>query len=56
VPLEYFDESYSTVEAAAFLMANGSRKSPQRNKTPIDDAAAAVILQNYLDSAKNNPI
>jgi putative Holliday junction resolvase len=57
VPLEYFDESYSTVEAAAFLMAGGSRKkSTQRNKTPIDDAAAAVILQNYLDSTKNNRV
>ena len=55
VPLEFFDESYSTVEAAAFLAAGRSRKSTKRNKTPLDDAAAAVILQNYLDSTKNKP-
>lgn len=43
VPLEYFDESYSTVEARAYL----EQKSAKRNH--IDDAAAAVILQTYLD-------
>jgi putative Holliday junction resolvase len=44
IPIEYFDESYSTVDAQAYLGAAG------RNKTPLDAAAAAVILQNYLDS------
>lgn len=45
VPLEYFDESYSTVDAEAYLGAASRRKS-----VPIDAAAAAVILQNYLDA------
>jgi putative Holliday junction resolvase len=44
VPLEYFDESYSTVDAEQLLQASG------RNRVPVDAAAAAVILQNYLDS------
>ena len=48
VPVEYFDESYSTVDAQAQLSTAG-----QKN-VPIDAAAAAVILQNYLD-ALNNP-
>jgi putative holliday junction resolvase len=43
VPFEYFDESYSTVDAAAYLSTSGQRK------VAIDAAAAAVILQNYLD-------
>ncbi len=47
VPLEYFDESYSTVDAKAFLSASGQKK------VPIDAAAAAVILQNYLDKNQN---
>ena len=54
VPLEYFDESYSTVDAEAFLAApsfeGDRRRSGRRGKAPIDAAAAAVILQNYLDS------
>lgn len=49
VPVEYFDESYSTVEAEHFLASAG-----QKN-TPIDAAAAAVILQNYLDAKRNLP-
>ena len=49
VPCEYFDESYSTVEAAHYLAATG------RKKIPIDAAAAAVILQNYLDSTGHRP-
>lgn len=44
-PIEYFDESYSTADAEAYLTAAGKKK------TPIDAAAAAVILQNYLDAA-----
>lgn len=50
VPLEYFDESYSTVEAATYLA--GRRKS---KRSHIDDAAAAVILQKYLDNVWNVP-
>ncbi len=43
IPCEYFDESYSTADAQAYLNVSG------RKKVPIDAAAAAVILQNYLD-------
>jgi len=43
IPCDYFDESYSTVDAQAHLVVSG------RKKVPIDAAAAAVILQNYLD-------
>ena len=47
IPLEYIDESYSTADASAFLAASGKKK------IPIDAAAAAVILQRYLDRANN---
>lgn len=47
IPIEYFDERYSTVDAAAYLTIRGQKK------IAIDAAAAAVILQNYLDSLKN---
>lgn len=48
VPIKYFDERYSTVDAAAYLSSHGQKK------VAIDAAAAAVILQNYLDSLKEN--
>ena len=44
VPFHYIDESYSTVDAEAYMSASGQ-------KAPIDAAAAAVILQNYLNNA-----
>lgn len=46
VPFEYFDESYSTVDAAAYMSPSA------RKNVPIDAAAAAVILQRYLDQSK----
>jgi putative Holliday junction resolvase len=50
LPLEYFDESYSTVEAQTYLSIKGQRK------VPLDAAAAAVILQNYLDTLNTKPV
>ena len=44
IPLEYCDESYSTADAKAYLAATGKKN------ISIDAAAAAVILQQYLDS------
>jgi putative Holliday junction resolvase len=60
VSFEYFDESYSTVDAEAYLAGRnsgkeGDRKRPKRGKASIDAAAAAVILQNYLDVANKKP-
>ncbi len=47
IPIEMADETYSTVDAGEFL-----RQSGKRGKIPIDAAAAAVILQQYLDNKK----
>lgn len=41
-----WDERYSTAAAADYLGQTRSRKK----KAPLDAAAAAVILQDYLDS------
>jgi putative Holliday junction resolvase len=47
VPVREQDERMSSVEAEGMLRAAG--KKPSRNKASIDSAAAAVILQRYLD-------
>lgn len=44
VPIEFHDERYSTVTADALLVESGRKR-----RVPIDAAAAAVILQDYLD-------
>ena len=47
VPLEFHDERYSTVTADTMLIEGGRKR-----RTPIDAAAAAVILQDYLESQR----
>jgi putative Holliday junction resolvase len=47
VPLEYADETLSTWRAEEMLRASGVRR--ERIRERIDAAAAAVILQDYLD-------
>jgi putative Holliday junction resolvase len=46
VPIVYWDERYSTAEAYRRVGAAGR----SRRRAPIDAVAAAVILQDYLDS------
>jgi len=53
VPLVYADETLSTVQAEERLRARGVR--PERMRRQIDAAAAAVILQDYLDQPPPRP-
>jgi putative Holliday junction resolvase len=52
VPLVYADETLSTWRAEELLRASGVR--PERIRERIDAAAAAVILQEYLDARRQN--
>ena len=45
------DERLSSVQAERLLRQSG--KQPSRNKALVDAAAAAVILQSYLDSQRS---
>jgi putative holliday junction resolvase len=51
VPIEFWDERFSSIDAEERLAA-ASRKP--RDKGAIDAAAAAIILQEYLDSMTND--
>jgi len=50
IPVETWDESYTTVAAASKMVEAGVRKD--RRKKQIDAAAAAIILQEYLDTIR----
>ncbi len=47
VLVEFHDERYSTVTADELLMKSGGKR-----RIPIDAAAAAVILQDFLESRR----
>ncbi|MBN1310171.1 MAG: Holliday junction resolvase RuvX [Anaerolineae bacterium] len=51
LPITLWDESYSSEEALAIQRASGRRKArDNRRRKPLDDVAAAAILQDYLDA------
>ena len=53
VPVETWDERFSSVEAERLLRQAGV--SPSRNRARLDSSAAAVILQGYLDARRPSP-
>lgn len=50
VPVELFDERLSTVEADRMLSSAGVKG--RRRREVVDQVAATVILQSYLDRAR----
>jgi putative Holliday junction resolvase len=52
LPVDLVDESFSTVEAEAVLLA--ADVSRQRRKQVVDKLAAAVILQRWLDGQRGS--
>lgn len=52
VQVEYRDERLTTVEAKRMLIESGNKKYGKNKKIEYDAAAAAVILQSYLNEAR----
>ena len=50
LPVSTVDESFTTAEAERRLHQAG--RQPSRNKGEVDAAAAAIILQEYLDQLR----
>jgi putative Holliday junction resolvase len=48
LPVSYFDERFTTVEAEGFLLAAGLTN--KRRKARRDRVAAQILLQSYLDA------
>ena len=53
LPVYTVDERFSTAEAERLLRQAG--RQPSRHKGEADAAAAAVILQDYLDQLRGQP-
>jgi len=51
--LEFMDERLTSFEAEQMMMSSGI--SPRDNKAMIDRKAAALILQQWLETKKRNP-
>ena len=53
IPVTHTDERLSSVQADRLLAQSGA--SPTQSKGRTDSAAAAIILQSYLDAIPPNP-
>ena len=53
MPLELYDERFTSVMAERALIEAGVPKMARRNKSLVDKVSAALILQSYLDAVKN---
>ena len=51
VPIQFWDESFTTVQAEDSLRQRGKRGKKARQQ--VDAVAAAFILQSYLDAQRN---
>jgi putative Holliday junction resolvase len=48
VPIQTWDERLTSAQANRFLLQGGARRKERKKK--VDQTAAAILLQSYLDS------
>lgn len=50
MPIEMFDERFTSTIAHQSMLSGGARKSTRKNKDIVDTIAATIILNDYLQS------
>lgn len=53
VPIEYYDERFTSILAHRAILEGGVKKKTRReNKGLVDEVSATIILQDYMNSIK----
>ena len=52
IPVEMYDERFTSTIAHKAMIDGGMKKSDRRNKEIVDTIAASIILNDYLQSRK----
>ena len=52
VPIEFFDERFTSVLAHQAMLDGGLKKKARQDKALVDEISATIILQDYLRSRK----
>ena len=52
VPIEFFDERFTSVLAHQAMIDGGLKKKARQDKALVDEISATIILQDYLRSRK----
>ena len=48
VPIEFFDERFTSVLAHQAMIDGGLKKKARQNKALVDEISATIILQDYM--------
>ena len=52
LPIDYYDESFTSVLAHQAMLDGGLRKKARQDKALVDEISATIILEDYLRSRK----
>lgn len=52
IPVEYYDERFTSVLAHQAILASGIGKMARRDKALVDEISATIILQSYMESRR----
>ena len=52
VPIEYYDERFTSVLAHQAMIDGGLKKKARRDKALVDEISATIILEDYMRSRK----
>jgi putative Holliday junction resolvase len=52
IPIEYFDERFTSVLAHQAMLEGGLKKKARQDKALVDEISATIILEDYLRSKK----
>jgi putative Holliday junction resolvase len=52
IPVEYFDERFSSKMALQTMIDGGVKKKGRQNKALVDEISATIILQGYMESKR----
>ena len=53
IPIELFDERFTSVLAHRTMLESGIGRKARQNKAIVDEISATIILQGWMESAKH---
>ena len=52
IPIEFYDERFTSVLAHRAMIDGGLRKKDRQNKALVDEISATILLQDFLESRR----
>ena len=52
IPIDYYDERFTSVLAHQAMLDSGLKKKARQNKALVDEISATIILEDYMRSRK----